>query len=71
MLFCPKCGAILTPKKAGNKTTLSCSCGFSTKETDKATISEEVKDKGKEVEVVEKDFEAFQYFYEFRTSSIL
>jgi len=53
-MFCPKCGSILMPKKDGNKKLLVCSCGYKTKEIDKATIKETVIKKEKKVEVIEK-----------------
>mgnify|MGYP006285892661 CR=1 FL=1 len=54
MMFCPKCGSILLPKKENNKRILSCSCGYKSKKTDSATLSESVAKKEKEVEVIEK-----------------
>jgi len=42
------------PKKDGNKKLLVCSCGYKTKEIDKATIKETVIKKEKKVEVIEK-----------------
>jgi len=57
-MFCPKCGSILLPKKdRQNRTILGCSCGYTDKETDKATIKEEIIKKDKEVEIIEKDKE--------------
>jgi len=56
-MFCPKCGALLIPKKENNKKVLACSCGYSTKNTELATIKESM-GKKKDVEVVEEDFEA-------------
>ena len=53
-MFCPKCGSILVPKRVDNKKMLVCSCGYKTKDIDKATIRETVLEKGKEVEVIEK-----------------
>ena len=54
MMFCPKCGSILLPKKEGGKKLLACTCGYKTKEVSQATIREEKVDKTKEVEVVDK-----------------
>jgi DNA-directed RNA polymerase subunit M len=54
MKFCPKCGAIVLPKKDGKKAILACSCGWSDKRTNAAemSISEEVKQKEEEIEVI-------------------
>jgi DNA-directed RNA polymerase subunit M len=57
MMFCPKCGAILVPKKESGKYVLSCSCGYTNKETENTTLKETVK-KEKDLEVVDEDFEA-------------
>ncbi len=51
-MFCPKCGSILLPKKEGSKKILSCSCGYKTKDTGKATIKEGKTEKTKDVEVI-------------------
>ena len=56
MLFCPKCGSLLIPKKEGSKTVVTCSCGYKSKESESAKISEKV-EKQKKVEVVEEDIE--------------
>ncbi len=58
-MFCPKCGAILIPKKDENgKTILTCSCGYSTENTDKSSLKDEKKKKEEvKVEVVDKDIE--------------
>jgi DNA-directed RNA polymerase subunit M len=56
MMFCPKCGSILVPKKESGKYILSCSCGYTNKETEKATLKETIKSKT-EIAVVESDFE--------------
>jgi len=34
MIFCPKCGSILKPKKVGEKTVMACSCGYVGKDAD-------------------------------------
>ena len=53
MMFCPKCGSLLTPKKEKNKPILACKCGFTNKKTEELEpIKETVKTKAKEVEVV-------------------
>ncbi|MBN2453918.1 transcription factor S [Candidatus Woesearchaeota archaeon] len=53
MLFCPKCGAILVPKKSNNKRVMACSCGYVNRNIVSATITEETAEKAKEVEIVE------------------
>ena len=53
MLFCPKCGAILVPKKSNNKKVMACSCGYVNRNIENATITEESTEKSKEVEIVE------------------
>ena len=57
-MFCPKCGSILMPKKENNKKVLVClSCGYTTKETQLASIKETIHPK-KDIPVIDKDFEA-------------
>ena len=57
MLFCPKCGTILKPKKTDTKRVMACSCGFIDK-TAESRIVETLGKKGKDIEVMEKsDFE--------------
>ena len=56
-MFCPKCGSILIPRKEGNKTGLSCSCGYKSKEKESTQIKETVKEKVSKVEVIEKNQE--------------
>jgi transcription factor S len=53
-MFCPKCGSILLPRKEGNRKILGCSCGYKTKETDSATITEGKTVKDKEIEVIDR-----------------
>jgi len=53
MMFCPKCGGILMPKKEGNKKFLACTCGFKTKEMSETKLKEVVEEKNK-VEVIER-----------------
>ncbi len=56
-MFCPECGSILLPKKQNDKTTLCCrKCDYCSGET-KAVISDKVKKKDQEVDVVEQDVE--------------
>lgn len=53
-MFCPKCGAILLPKKEDNKKMLVCSCGYKSKDVAGAKLRETV-DAEKKVEVVYKE----------------
>lgn len=59
-MFCPKCGALLIPKKTSSgKKVMACKCGYSSKDTDEMKkVSESVKEDKPDVEVVEKDFNA-------------
>ena len=52
MLFCPKCGSILTPKEDGKKTALVCSCGYASVEKEDILIQENLKG-AKKIEVLE------------------
>ncbi len=54
MKFCPKCGAILVPKKESGKYVYDCSCGYKVPVDQDAKITEEVKQK-KEIEVVDEE----------------
>ena len=56
MMFCPKCGSILLPRKEKNGTVLSCSCGFSQKNKEKIELKEKM-DKKQEIEAVDEDYE--------------
>lgn len=53
MMFCPKCGSLLIPKK--NKSVLACSCGYTNKEKVNIKLSEEIEKKGKIEVMDEKD----------------
>ncbi len=57
-MFCPKCGALLVPKKVSGKKVMGCSCGYSSKEKSETKITDDVSSSEPMVEVVEKDFEA-------------
>ena len=59
MMFCPKCKAILLPKKDDKgKPILQCSCGYSAGNKDGGSIREERKhEEIAEVEVVDKEIE--------------
>jgi transcription factor S len=55
MMFCPKCGSLMVPKKEGGKKVLACtSCKYKNKKLEVATLKETIK-KEKEVEVVENE----------------
>jgi len=56
-MFCPKCGSMLVPKKKDGKTVMSCSCGYTSSDTEQAIIKEKVKDDQPEIEVIEKEIE--------------
>ena len=56
MMFCPKCGSILVPKKEKDKRVLACSCGYTDKSTEKKMIKEVI-EKEKKLEVVDDDKE--------------
>ena len=43
MMFCPKCGSLLMPKKEGRKVIVKCSCGYKSKDNVDTTIKEEIK----------------------------
>ena len=55
MMFCPKCGSILTPKKENRKIVVKCPCGYS-KNSKQVKIKEDIK-KSETVSVVTEDFE--------------
>ena len=58
MLFCPKCGSLLRPKKEKSKKIMFCgSCGYVSKNLDDAEIKETIAKKTKTVEVVNEDEE--------------
>lgn len=58
-MFCPKCGAILVPKKEGKKTSLRCSCGYVQKESEDSTpeLKETIKKKETTIAVVDNEDE--------------
>ena len=45
MMFCPKCGSMVLPKKEGNKNVIRCSCGYTNAKAEVVEIKEEVKKK--------------------------
>ncbi|MFW6220305.1 MAG: transcription factor S [Nanoarchaeota archaeon] len=50
MMFCPKCGSLMLPKK-GKKGILACSCGYVEKESKDFKIKENIK-KEDDIDVV-------------------
>jgi len=57
-MFCPKCSAILLPKKEGKKVDLVCSCGYVASKKKIMIVKEEIKlAKIDEIEVVDKSVE--------------
>lgn len=58
MQFCPKCGSIMIPKKEGKETIVVCSrCSHKSSDTENMSFKETVKEKEKDVGVVESDVE--------------
>ncbi|MFH1409757.1 MAG: transcription factor S [Nanoarchaeota archaeon] len=54
MMFCPKCGAILVPKKEGDKRVLHCSCGHTNRKPESIQMTEAV-EQGKKLEIIERE----------------
>ena len=52
MLFCSKCGSIMSPKEDGKKTYLVCSCGHNSLEKDDILMKESIRG-AKKVEVLD------------------
>lgn len=52
MLFCPKCGSMMTPKQEKGKKYLACSCGYTNKKTEATSVKEVVKTKKEEYTIV-------------------
>lgn len=60
MLFCPKCGSLLVPKKEDKKTIMACpKCSYKTKETAGAAIKEEIAKPEKALEIIEEEKEVY------------
>lgn len=59
MMFCPKCGTIIIPKKIANKTKLSCpKCNYKIMQQKKeAIIFKEKVENNRKIEVVDKSIE--------------
>ncbi|MBN2422412.1 transcription factor S [Candidatus Woesearchaeota archaeon] len=58
MMFCPKCGSLLIPKKENKKNVLSCSCGYTNKKPENIEIKEVIKKPEKNIEPVDEEIEA-------------
>jgi transcription factor S len=58
MMFCPKCGSILMPKKEDGKIVVICKCGYSEIKDTVQKVKEVVKGK-KEIEAVENEVEVY------------
>ncbi len=56
IMFCPKCGSILTPQKEGTKKVLACACGYKSGTENAPTLKEKSK-QSQEIEVVDKNIE--------------
>ncbi len=54
MLFCPKCGSILVPKRQDKKKVMACSsCSFVDRKPKEARITEELQPEKAPIEVIE------------------
>ncbi len=59
MMFCPKCGSIMIPKKTGKSIVNTCpKCGFSEKSHERVEFKEVMTDKDR-VEAVEEEHEVY------------
>jgi DNA-directed RNA polymerase subunit M len=56
MKFCPKCGAMMLPKKEGNKTVMRCGCGYTDNNVEEFKVKHTVEER-QEIKAVEKDIE--------------
>ena len=56
MLFCPKCGSIMSTKIKNGKNVAACSCGYVGKESVKP-LTEKINKKSSDIQVVEKQTE--------------
>ena len=56
-MFCPKCKAMLIPRKEGNKIVVKCSCGYVGKDGAETKLKEKVDNKKDDISVVESEFE--------------
>jgi DNA-directed RNA polymerase subunit M len=58
LIFCPKCGTILSPKKEKGKSVVKCSCGYTDKKVEKVSVKEKNEDR-REIETVEEEVEIY------------
>ena len=56
MVFCPKCGSVLFPKKEKGKKVFRCSCGYVDKKMQAPELKEELGPR-EEIPVVDKEIE--------------
>lgn len=56
MMFCPKCGSLLLPRKDNGAVVLSCACGYTNKKKEAVKIKEVIKAEA-EIMPVEKEEE--------------
>jgi transcription factor S len=54
MMFCPKCGSLLVPKKESGKKVMHCKCGYGSKDIDTAVLTEKMRD-SEAIAVIEKE----------------
>lgn len=52
-MFCPRCGSILIPKKEGDRTILTCSCGYKSEDKEAGKIKETIRSRVSKVDIVE------------------
>jgi transcription factor S len=57
-MFCPKCGALLLPRKQGTKTITKCSCGYESKLSAPVELKEKIKSEEQNVRVVKDEDES-------------
>jgi transcription factor S len=58
MMFCPKCGSIMMPKKEGNQVVIRCKCGYFENKDTGINLKEVAKEKRK-IETVENEVEVY------------
>ncbi|MCF7872354.1 transcription factor S [Candidatus Woesearchaeota archaeon] len=54
MMFCPKCGSMLMPKKVDGKNVIICSCGYTNEKVENIELKEEIKN-DKKIDVASED----------------
>jgi DNA-directed RNA polymerase subunit M len=57
MMFCPKCGSLLLPRKENKKKLLVCSCGYTNKSPGNIELKEVIKKPKNNLEPVNEDIE--------------